>query len=372
MSYNQDNLSTKFGAELKRRLEGGLGHRLDGAGHVVGGGFLRLARAHTVIGLPGAGKSMVLCHLAICLRTGEKFFGRPVKKSKVAFFAAEACVSTLDRLIVAAKRAGLPWPIEGLSVIPGGLDLKAPNQLTAVIALINALGAEVVMIDTANASGSGDEGPGDMSAYASALNRVVMETGAALLVSHHTPVSGNPRERGHGSLRGLLDVSAFVEKEKHGDDRRLSIGKARDGEEELFGAFQIEGEKLGETNLGEAWVVPYLVETAVKPSTTTDAKPEVGVKQTKLDEWLVRRIIMDLCGGPGGEVERTAVHEEFRKRSKTPVRSDAAKRNKCNAGLAVLESIGAITASSVKEEDEEGRDRTVKFVTLQRDLDAEK
>lgn len=235
-----------------------------GNDHLIGGGFLRRGRTHNLIGYPGSGKSLVAVHEALCLVTGTPFFGRNVAKSRVLFVAAEAGKSTLERFQVAAAQRDLEWPLPDLHVAPLAIDLKNSEWVEVVKAALERLQCDVIIIDTAAAAGTGDEGPQDMPKFVAGLNRLSSPE-VAIQVIHHTPYGDSNRERGHSSFRGTVDASFTVKK----NDTAHVIGasKERDGHTDgEFGQFRVEAVDRGITNLDERWIVPCLRELV-----TTDA-----------------------------------------------------------------------------------------------------
>ena len=238
-------------------------YKVSTDGHLIGGGILRRGRGHSLIGLPGCGKTLFAVYAALSLQSGNGvFFGRPLERAKVVFFACEAMESTLDRFVTGAKRLGLPWPCPGLTVIPcGTIDLKDGECEAEVKRLISRLGADVFFVDTLNAAGAAKEDAEDMGAATRAVTRTIHETKAAGVILHHTPMDGSGRERGHGSFRGMLDLSLFIKDE--GGIYSISFSKARDTAKGALAAFSVGTEVVGTTNLGEEGTVPYLVEEDV-------------------------------------------------------------------------------------------------------------
>ena len=66
-----------------------------------------------------------------------------------------------------------------------------------------------------------------MPKFAQAISKMVLQTGAAGMIYHHTPIANGARD-GERSLRGMLDLSVVVQKKPNGH-REISYGKAQDG-----------------------------------------------------------------------------------------------------------------------------------------------
>lgn len=252
---------------------------------LIGDGFLRRHRVHSIIGAPGSGKSLVLIHASLCLATKKPFFGLPTEQCRVAFFACEAGASTLARFRVAAEKMQVPWPLPDIRIPTEALNLRSSTWQRGVIQFLLDMGASVAFVDTANASGSGAEDAVDMGAYAAGCQEIVRRTGVALMVSHHPPIgcrANEVRERGHGSLRGTLDVSIGIHKEIADDDvtEHVMLGsKMRDGDGGEFGRFRVETVQIGTNNLGQDVMVPYVVPMASDPAIRTS----VGLRRKKRD-----------------------------------------------------------------------------------------
>lgn len=102
---------------------------------------------------------------------------------RVVFLAAEAASSTLDRFV--ARRADLGWPVDALCVLPIPLDLKDSRNPTARCPHQTRT-AQRVLHRMANASGAGAEDNQDMPKYAQAISKMVLQTGAAGMITHES------------------------------------------------------------------------------------------------------------------------------------------------------------------------------------------
>jgi hypothetical protein len=171
-------------------------------------------------GESGCGKSFVALSWAMAIATGTPWLGRwPVKKEKVLY-----CVGEGERGMQRRGRAGsieygfesIP-DLEFLGMAP---RLRDPKVLDAFMKLVKAKQPGLVIIDTLARSMTGDENSAEhMSDWLNAATLIQRETGACVLVVHHTAKNvkkgSTPTERGSGALRGAMDTSIMVRGGEH-------------------------------------------------------------------------------------------------------------------------------------------------------------
>jgi len=178
-------------------------------GELVAGGL------NVLFGASGAGKSFVALDYAL----------RIAQTDVVIFGAAEGGSGIQNRVKAWCKHHGkqpgnIRFAIEAVNL----LDNLAVDMF---IASITALKPKLVVIDTlARSMVGGDENSArDMGKAIDNCNRIQRETGAAVLLVHHTGKSGS-NERGSSALRGAADM--MIELTSDGDVIKLSCSKSKD------------------------------------------------------------------------------------------------------------------------------------------------
>jgi hypothetical protein len=106
---------------------------------------------------------------------------------------------------------------------PCAVQLMDETQISDLIASLRPLEAAVVVVDTLSQCSSGaDENGNDMTKLAASCNRIAHETGAAVIVIHHTTKDGK-HYRGHSSLKD--NTYGFHEVSK--DDNYITLSRIR-------------------------------------------------------------------------------------------------------------------------------------------------
>ena len=169
-------------------------------------------------GEPGSGKSVGIEDLGLHVAVGRVWHGRQVKQCAVLYVA-------LERANVVQRRA-IAWGLEhGLSreqlpfkVIRGPLDFRDPQVAADIVATLEDLArrhgceAGLIIVDTVSrALCGGDENcPKDMGALIANIGRIQSAIGVHIALTHHQPVDGKERMRGHGALLGAVDTTIHV------------------------------------------------------------------------------------------------------------------------------------------------------------------
>jgi DNA-binding MarR family transcriptional regulator len=97
--------------------------------------------------------------------------------------------------------------------VPCAVQLMDANQVSALIDTLTQAQPALVVVDTLSQCSSGaDENGNDMTKLAAACNRIAHETGAAVIVIHHTTKDGK-HYRGHSSLKDNTYGFHYVEKD---------------------------------------------------------------------------------------------------------------------------------------------------------------
>lgn len=166
-------------------------------------------------GESGSGKSFVALSFATHIATGTPWLGTyPVRKTNVLYCAGEGGRGMRRRGRAAAIEYGFK-SIPGLSFLEVAPRLRDPKVLAEFLKVVKSRGAGFVVIDTLARSYTGDENSSEhMNDWLHAASLIQRETGACVMVVHHTAKNVKkglaPTERGSGALRGAMDTSIRV------------------------------------------------------------------------------------------------------------------------------------------------------------------
>ena len=228
-------------------------------------------------GQPGSGKSMLALDLAMSIAVGCEWFGRKVRPGAVIYATGEGVVGVRHRLIAFKReyrKAGkIPEDDVALALYPETVNLfESADDARGLIEASQALKYEtrepvvLIVIDTlADALAGGDENSGkDMGLLLKRVRRIQTETGAHVMLVHHTGKDSGSGARGHSSLKAKCDTMIKVESNK------ASIDKQKDAPQSEPLAFQIKAVFLGNNKSGEPEFATVIEPQA--PTTDPDAK----------------------------------------------------------------------------------------------------
>lgn len=155
----------------------------------------------------GEFKTFLAVLLSVCIASGKAWLGRRiVAPGPVVYVCGEG---NLTPRIRAAKTAmGLPLDEAiGVWTIPNAINLMDVAAVAQFIEAVRHLRPVLIVIDTlARCMWAGDENSAqDMGTLVAHVDLIRRETGAAVLLLHHTRKDG-ASERGSGALRGAADT----------------------------------------------------------------------------------------------------------------------------------------------------------------------
>jgi len=197
-------------------------------------GLLLLAGLILFVGRWGAGKTFLLIDLVMHIAAGLTWQGRKVRRGPVLYVYAEGAM----RLRVAAWRAAHRVADEdtvGVTFVPGAVNLLDTASVAAFVSAVTTerLGPRPVLIvleTLSRMTPAGDENsPETAGLVIAACALIQRETGATVVVSHHTPwAADQQRPRGHTKLPDAADAVFLLEND--GGALKLTCQKLRDGE----------------------------------------------------------------------------------------------------------------------------------------------
>ena len=250
-------------------------------------GYIEANSLSLLFGDPGSGKSFIAIDWGLHVANGMDWQGQKTKAGSVFYICGEGERGIPKRADAwQAYYQGDPDSPFYISTTPAAMI--DPENLNAVSEAIQEDiddAPKLIIIDTLSRNIGGDENSSlDMPAFIAACDRLRFETGAAVLVVHHTGHGNKDRARGYSGLPGALDFQYRCDKDEN-DITRLENTKTKDGKPPEPKAFaqkivELEIEDTTETSL-------VLIETEYEPKQKANKKgQQLGKNQKKAIEIL--------------------------------------------------------------------------------------
>lgn len=238
-------------------------------------GLLVTSSLIVVYGQPGSGKTFWATTLALHVATGLSFAGRRVDQGGVIYCLMESGIGFRNRVSVWRDHHDIDSDDIPFVALTEHLNLRDPNgNLDSFIASVLALKQQMtaplrlIVVDTlARAmSGGNENNPEDMGALVMSADRIRHETGAAVLLVHHSGKDESRGARGHSSLLAAIDTEIEV---SHAEGQRTaSVLKQRDLDKGSAFAFSLNTIKLGLNQHGETvttCLVQFATDAVIQP-----------------------------------------------------------------------------------------------------------
>ncbi|AFA73602.1 hypothetical protein GPOL_c25750 [Gordonia polyisoprenivorans VH2] len=235
-------------------------------------------------GAPGSFKSFVALDWAATVATGKSWQGHGAARGTVVYLAGEGEAVFPKRLRAweTAYNRGAKAPLQ---VFPRPMGLHRPGdpETQAMVGSIVRRHPDLVIVDTLArySPGMNENSAEDMGQMVQVLSRIKDETGACVVVVHHTTKDGGA-ERGSSALRGASDALYMMESpNKTRRTVQFSIDRAK---EEASGGppLKLVLDRV-ETPIGTSLVIPRVDPFAAEvvpeaPSSMPTAKSTNKVK----------------------------------------------------------------------------------------------
>jgi hypothetical protein len=228
-----------------------------GDGYIIKGLLGSTAMA-LVFGESGCGKTFFVLHLALCVAAGAKFFGHRVRRCGVVYVAAEAGRSIENRVVAARLTTSLPEKMPFAAITsPVDLCTEAADTDKLIAAIRGAdldVSVELIIVDTLSRvmAGGNENQPDDMGALVSNLDRLREETGAAVVLVHHSGKDTSRGARGHSLLRAAIDTEVEITRDDVAKLCTAAVPKQREYATEGALSFTLRQIELGTDQDGEA------------------------------------------------------------------------------------------------------------------------
>jgi hypothetical protein len=182
-------------------------------------GLLDRGAMSVVYGPSNVGKTFVVLDLALHVAMGWPWRGRKVEQCCVLYVAAEGGGSVRQRVAALRAHHEIAGQRVAFALVPCPIDLhKDASDTKALVRLVSKAEAEMqmpvglVVIDTlARAmSGGNENAPEGMGAFVRHCDELRTETGAHVLIVHHSGRDEAKGARGHSSLRAAVDTEIEI------------------------------------------------------------------------------------------------------------------------------------------------------------------
>jgi hypothetical protein len=171
--------------------------------------FLPKASFAVLFGPPSVGKSFLALSLALAIAAGKDWVGRTVKGGPVLYIAAEGFGGLKLRVSALVLHSAYDVKTE-CAFLNRPINFSVRDEVQALIKVIQEARLEpaLVVIDTlARCFVGGDENSAqEMGRFIDGVETVKRETGAAILVVHHTGKNEQRGARGSSALIGAADT----------------------------------------------------------------------------------------------------------------------------------------------------------------------
>jgi hypothetical protein len=190
-----------------------------------------------IFGASGAGKSFFALDLVMAIERGGLYGNnnRKVTPGRVVYILAEGAGGFRKRLRAYRIHHGLAAdsPAPGLvTVAPNLMSDADSGELQA--AILEAGGADVIVIDTlhASAAGADENSAKDMGTVLGHCRNLQAATGGLVILIHHSGKDEERGARGSSSLRAAMDTEIEVSGGSGGEFSVAHVTKQRDGDTE--------------------------------------------------------------------------------------------------------------------------------------------
>ena len=187
-------------------------------------GWLGRGSFSCLYGPSNVGKTFVVVDIGCAVALGDEWAGHRTTAGTVVYVAAEGGNGILNRL-AAVRKAKPAFTEADFYCLRAPVDIHGEIDPGALCELIKPLEPSLLIIDTlARSMGEGDENSTkDMSKFVKGCDLVREETGAHVMVVHHTGKDETRGARGSYALFAAVDTEISVTK-----DKEIHCTKVRD------------------------------------------------------------------------------------------------------------------------------------------------
>lgn len=206
-------------------------------------------------GESGCTKTFFAQNTALHLALGWEWNGCPVERCGVLYIAAEGGKGSITPRLIAFKAHHGIFDEGEFHFITEPPDLcNSSEDVDAIIAEAKQLKAGLIVIDTLSRclGGGNENGPEDMGRFVGNCDRIRHETGAHVMIVHHTGKDGSRGARGHSLLRAATDTEIEIKRDDTTKVATATITKQRDGESGQVFPYRLKVIEIGTDEFGDA------------------------------------------------------------------------------------------------------------------------
>lgn len=225
-----------------------------------------------IYGAPKSGKTFLATDLALCVATGQEWFGNRVNPGLVIYIAAEMG-HRAQRRVRAWLDHHLGNAVDGdtsFAIVPRVVNLLDELDVERLFATLESLAAErgvpvLIVIDTLSRSmvGGDENAAQDMGRAIAVADRLRDQFNAATAFVHHSGKDVTKGSRGSSALLGAADTYIRIESDDQGN-RLAEVEWSRDGEAGRQYPFRLRVVELGQDADGDL-VTTCVVESGGAP-----------------------------------------------------------------------------------------------------------
>lgn len=242
-------------------------------------GLLCTASSAVVYGESNSGKTFWALDLALHVAAGKEWNGRRVDQGGVLYCILEGTQGFRNRVVAWREKHCHPTDKVHFGAIAVGMDLRNPEGDTAELIRIikqssQHLGQPVklIVVDTLSRAlaGGNENDSAEMGALVACIDLIREETGACVLLVHHSGKDAAKGARGHSLLRAAIDTEIEVKADDTGT-RTATVCKQREMENGGRFGFQLDKVVLGQTEDHGEDITTCVVLPTEAPSSTAKA-----------------------------------------------------------------------------------------------------
>jgi len=177
--------------------------------------LLPLGSLACLFGEPAKGKSFVALDIAFCTSQGIAWHGLKVEQGTVIYIAGEGLDGIAKRIKALAAKYGCD-DAKDFYLSNGSIDLADNKSVQSLLhELDGKKSIKLIVIDTMHRNFTGDENSAkDIAMLVKHADDLKDQTGATILIVHHSGKSKQSEARGSSALKAALDVEIKVTNEK--------------------------------------------------------------------------------------------------------------------------------------------------------------
>jgi AAA domain len=260
-------------------------------------GVLPKAGLIALYGPSGCGKSYVALDMAGSIARGAPWAGIPTEKRKVAYIVAEGEGDFRKRIKAYMMHRNDPGDNYTIHVLEAAPNLGSPNDVRELVRGLQACGhLDIIFVDTLarTMQGLDENSAKDMGLVVSNCGTIHKETGATMVLIHHSGKNAGNGMRGSSALRAAAD--AELEFVRNGPTTTMTVTKMKGGDDGATFRFQVTRVSVGMSNKGKeltSLIVEHLVGSGAAPK---------GEMNTGENVTLITSILKEFPGSPFPDV----------------------------------------------------------------------